>query len=188
VSGSTVFVTELETVRTGTPPFRVETRSGTLVAIDAASGSIKWTYRVPEHLTQPAVASDGTVYFATFEGGGYALRGDGTLKWVSALGSRGSESGRSDAAPVVAADGTVYVSSFFNPGLGNFVFALATDGSTKWKHTWLSIGRHGFRNSAERGFGAISLSNDGAIYVIAKVFGRSEGAGEGMRSKLMRVY
>jgi outer membrane protein assembly factor BamB len=107
---------------TATPKAAV-TASATRLDLTApqSSGVMLWAHDTGGPIAaQIATGLDGGAYFVTR---------DGTLH---ALDSRGqsvfTRPGVSTAAPVVGSDGTIYVS-----GASGDVFALAPDGSTRWR-------------------------------------------------------
>jgi len=76
--------------------------------------------------TDPAIASDGTIYFgseSSFFADFRALNPDGSDKWSYWTG------GAVRSSPAVAADGTVYFGS-----TDNGLYALNPDGSLKWRY------------------------------------------------------
>jgi outer membrane protein assembly factor BamB len=72
--------------------------------------------------SSPAVGSDGTIYFGTFTGDLYALRQDGSRKWIFNAGReiRGS--------PAIGADGTIYFGS-----RDRSFYAVRDNGQEAWK-------------------------------------------------------
>jgi outer membrane protein assembly factor BamB len=107
-------------------------------------GSRKWEVNVGNQVnSNPAVASDGTIYVGCDDGHVYALDSDGTVKWSYATGSYVRSS------PSVGADGTVYVASS-----DGHLYALNPDGTLNW--TCLT-------SSTENASPAIGP--DGTIYV-----------------------
>src|SRR5438477_567596 len=55
--------------------------------------------------TCPAIDSDGTIYFGTFTGRLWAVRPDGSRKWVFRAGLE------IQSSPAIGADGTIYFGS-----------------------------------------------------------------------------
>lgn len=74
------------------------------------------------HQCSPAIATDGTIYFGSWDECLYALSSDGRLKWKFAAERPISSS------PAVAADGTIYFGS-----QDHRYYALHPDGSLKWE-------------------------------------------------------
>ncbi|MBI2925514.1 MAG: PQQ-binding-like beta-propeller repeat protein [Verrucomicrobia bacterium] len=127
-------------------------------------GTRKWSLAVRSDRTPPAIAQDGTIYVAGFDGQLTALNPEGTKKWALATG------GASVSAPAIGSDGTIYVGTGrFDPQLGFEVgdlIALYPDGTVKWKFTArgpfnapLALGGDGTIH-----FG--SAFNDGYLYAL----------------------
>lgn len=135
------------TYSTGITPGAVLTaagiaQDGTVYATNGAvfavssSGTLKWKFVLPGPGIpfEPAIASDGTLYFGDQCGGIYALTPTGSVKWVfTEYQSPGCIEGISDGdpigpAPAIAADGTIYawVQN------ANVLVALTPAGSLKW--------------------------------------------------------
>ena len=72
--------------------------------------------------TCPAIASDGTIYLGTFTGRLWAVRPDGSRKWVFRAGLEIKSS------PAVGADGTIYFGS-----RDHKCYAVRSDGTKKWE-------------------------------------------------------
>ncbi len=123
-----------------------------LLAIDSASGSIKWKYKTTEITptgSSPAIGDDGTIYF----GAGnslYAVKPDGTLKWKFTTG------GNVRSSPAIASDGTIYVGS-----ADGHLYALNPGGTKKWNVTSFAYG-----TNAQYFNLPPSIGNDGTIYAI----------------------
>lgn len=135
------------TYSTGITPGAVLTaagiaQDGTVYATNGAvfavssSGTLKWKFVLPGPGIpfEPAIASDGTLYFGDQCGGIYALTPTGSVKWVfTEYQSPGCIEGISGGdpigpAPAIAADGTIYawVQN------ANVLVALTPAGSLKW--------------------------------------------------------
>jgi outer membrane protein assembly factor BamB len=71
--------------------------------------------------TCPAVAPDGTIYFGNFVGRLWAVRPDGSVKWIFRVGLEIKSS------PAIATDGTIYFGS-----RDRRCYALRPDGKKKW--------------------------------------------------------
>ena len=115
--------------------------------------NLKWTYTAASAIVgAPAIAVDGTIYFADFTGTFYALSPAGVLLWsLATIGGAESVS-----SPIYGPDGTVYFSDIYSR-----VYAVtpsSTAGSYKWT---FSLGGGG-------SFGSPALSRDAtAVYVHA---------------------
>jgi hypothetical protein len=93
-----------------------------MYALDA-EGGLKWSYATGDDITSsPAIGSDGTIYFGSYDGVFYALDGDGTLRWEFTADSPIFSS------PAVAADGKIYFGS-----LDGAFFALDPSGGLRWR-------------------------------------------------------
>ncbi len=71
--------------------------------------------------TCPAIAPDGTVYFGTFTGRLWAIRPDGSRKWIFRAGLE------INSSPAIGGDGTIYFGS-----RDRKCYALKPDGKKKW--------------------------------------------------------
>jgi outer membrane protein assembly factor BamB/subtilisin family serine protease len=88
-----------------------------------------WQAAATEVVTgSPAVAADGTVYFASLDTSLYAINPDGSRKAGFPVSTTG---GIDTCSPAIAADGTVYVGS--NDGR---LYAFNPDGTTKWTRSF----------------------------------------------------
>jgi hypothetical protein len=94
-----------------------------VVGLDPEDGHIRWQYQLgdaPEDWTRPVISSDGTIFFAYTDHGGFkaylsALNPDGTLRWTTSITSdiypyACMELG---PAPSIGSDGTVYITTWF---------------------------------------------------------------------------
>src|ERR1051325_12156830 len=70
----------------------------------------------------PGIADDGTIYFGTFTGRLWAIRPDGSRKWVFRAGLEIKSS------PAIADDGTIYFGS-----RDRKMYAVLPDGKKKWE-------------------------------------------------------
>lgn len=95
-----------------------------LWAVDS-DGILKWNFETGSGVeSSPALGSDGTIYFGSYDSCLYAVTDDGThgtLKW------KFRTNGPIDCSPTVDADGIVYFGS-----RDSTVYALYPDGSIKW--------------------------------------------------------
>ncbi len=84
---------------------------------------LKWYYHAEGSIyCTPAIGSDGTIYFGSYDDYLYALNPDGSLKW------RFQTSGDIRSSPAIGTDGTIYFGS-----KDSFFYALNSDGSFKWR-------------------------------------------------------
>ena len=121
-----------ETARLTTVPVQVVNESGqrsnTLnltVTTRVANGRVKWRFQADSLyiLQRPAVGADGTVVFHDSSGNVYALKPDGSLKWI--FKTRVFAAG----PPSIGLDGTVYVAD------SSTITAIKPNGSLKWTFT-----------------------------------------------------
>lgn len=91
------------------------------------TGKVKWEYKLYAKdggtqlmESQPAIASDGTIYIGNYNRKLYALNKDGSIKWIK------DDVAYLSNTPVIAEDGTIYVTS-------GKLTALNSDGSIKWQ-------------------------------------------------------
>ncbi len=90
----------------------------------SAESTLKWSYGTGAPIaSSPAIGSDGTIYFGSYDKYLYAVNPDGSLKWNYETG------GGVDSSPAIRADGTIYFGS-----RDNYLYALDTDGSRKWRY------------------------------------------------------
>src|SRR5262245_56541062 len=89
--------------------------------------------------TNPAIAPDGTIYFANFSHRLWAIRPDGTQRWIYTAGSEIRSS------PAIGEDGTIYFGC-----RDRKLYAVDAAGHERWKFTtsgWVdaspALGRDG---------------------------------------------
>lgn len=96
----------------------------------SSEGALQWTFFVQNpngigsYVAKPAVGSDGTIYFNSYDKHLYALNPDGTEKWTHFVDSF-------PRSPMIGSDGTIFLSC----GYSNFLCALNPDGTRKWTFT-----------------------------------------------------
>ncbi|NDV62042.1 PQQ-like beta-propeller repeat protein [Puniceicoccales bacterium CK1056] len=107
---------------------------GELFALDAISGSKRWSFAVPNDplipddekevaiVGSPAIGSGGDIYFGSEDGSLYALNSSGALRWSFET----IETIRS--SPAIAADGTVYFAA-----QDGYLYALDSEGFQLWE-------------------------------------------------------
>ncbi|MFY9610702.1 MAG: PQQ-binding-like beta-propeller repeat protein [Blastocatellia bacterium] len=126
-----------EAARTAAVPLQVVTSTGSSnnlplevtgsnllldVMAPQANGSIKWQFEVDGDYMgfRPTIGPDGTIYFQDVDGHLYALRPEGSVKWIF--------QGGYPAGPVaVGADNTTYIAS------GNTIQAISPAGTLVWE-------------------------------------------------------
>jgi outer membrane protein assembly factor BamB len=106
---------------------RCPTRIGRAVAPVAATLRQKWSFTGAWPGSSPAIAADGTLYFASARNNAiYALNADGSQRWQTPVQGIGL------TTPTIAADGTIYVGvRSTSPEVGRLV-ALSSAGAVKW--------------------------------------------------------
>ncbi len=88
------------------------------------NGKQKWNYTTGGYIkSSPAIGSDGTIYFGSYDYKFYAINPDGTQEWNYTTG------GAIYSSPAIGSDGTIYFGSF-----DDSFFALNPDGTQKWKY------------------------------------------------------
>ena len=87
---------------------------GKLISLDSSDGTEIWNFTDSGNLgqvqTTPAIAPDGTIYFASKDGRLYAVNPGGSKKWTFAIPVNDDDS-KGYSSPVVGGDGTVYIGS-----------------------------------------------------------------------------
>jgi outer membrane protein assembly factor BamB len=113
-----------------------------------ALASYPYTVAVP---SSPAIARDGTIYLATFDGQFVAVNPDGTVKWTYVASGDISSS-----SPGIASDGTVYFtgSDPFPEHRGR-LYAVSPPGTLKWT----------YRTDGNTDEVSPTLGPDGTIYI-----------------------
>jgi outer membrane protein assembly factor BamB len=112
----------------------------------------EWSYLLPAVSdSSPALAADGTIYFATWNGDLLSFQPDGKPKWVFHAGREIASS------PAVGADGTIYFGS-----RDRKLHAIGPNGKRKWE---FSTGAWVDSSAAVGGDGAIYFGSwDGKFY------------------------
>jgi outer membrane protein assembly factor BamB len=114
-------------------------------SINRQEGMLKWKFKTEGPIySSPAVASDGTIYFGSFDYYLYAINPDGTLKWKFK-----TENSIDDSSPAIGPDGTIYIGSY-----DKYLYAVAPDGTLRWK----------FKTGSEI-CSSPAIGNDGTIYI-----------------------
>jgi outer membrane protein assembly factor BamB len=119
----------------------------------------EWSVPLPTLVdSSPAVAPDGTIYFGTFLGDLYALKPDGSRKWIFNAGREIKSS------PGIGPDGTIYFGS-----RNHNLYAVQPNGQEKWAFktgSWIdsspAIGADGtvFFGSWDKNFYAVSTDGN----------------------------
>ena len=153
-----------DVVRIATVPVQVVTSAGSSnkllldVKINVLSevvttekGTINWQFEVDGDYMpfRPTVGPDGTIYFQDDNGHLYALRPDGSIKWIF--------SGGYPAGPVaVGADNTTYIAS------GNTIQSISPAGMPVWQFT---------DPNSQGVIGGPAVGPDGKIYAVMDLVG-----------------
>lgn len=162
--GSPALSNDGQTVYVGTsfPLESTTPHQHSLVALDVATGAVRWRYALgsSEVRSTPAVAPDGSITLLAEERsptGGFlsaaAVRvsATGALVWRRELGIGASPVNIGFSAPAIGADGSVYVAT-------DSLYALNPDGTVRW--TRFSTGEE-LRSSP-------SIGADGTIYFVSR--------------------
>ncbi|HSE36496.1 MAG TPA: PQQ-binding-like beta-propeller repeat protein, partial [Blastocatellia bacterium] len=116
-----------------------------------ANGSIRWQFEVDGDYMgfRPTIGPDGTIYFQDDNGHLYALRPDGTVKWIF--------QGRYPYGPVaVGADNTSYIAS------GDTIQAISAAGTLVWQFT---------DPNSQGIIGGPAVGPDGNVYAVMDLLG-----------------
>jgi outer membrane protein assembly factor BamB len=92
----------------------------------APTGTNKWIFPRAVADTAPAIATDGTVYFGSYDGNLYAVNPNGTQRWAYTVDPTSAVSIGSN--PALGPDGTVYFAA------QAALYALSPDGTKKWSY------------------------------------------------------
>ena len=104
----------------------------------------KWTFDTGGGVdSSPAIGSDGTIYFGSWDQNLYAINPDGSKKWAFKTGDG------VDSSPAIGTDGTIYVGS-----RDKNLYAINPDGSQKWAF-----------KTGEGVDSSPAIGTDGTIYV-----------------------
>src|SRR6185503_20519935 len=115
------------------------------------NGTIKWRFEVDgDYMAfRPTIGPDGTIYFQDVNGHLYALRPDGSVKWVF--------QGVYPYGPVaVGADNTTYIAS------GGTIQAISPAGTLVWQFT---------DPNSQGVIGGPAVGPDGKVYAVMDLLG-----------------
>jgi hypothetical protein len=114
------------------------------------SGIINWEIDSVYMKSGISIGVDSTIYFVSIDKPGlYAVRPDGTIKWICKEVSSNQEV---ITTPLVAKDGTIYVGG----GLNGILYAVNKDGILKWQLPTLGFLYHV----------GLNIGIDGTIYLL----------------------
>lgn len=86
-------------------------------------GTEKWNFSAEDDiLSSPAIGTDGTLYFGSYDNNLYAVNRNGTLRWEFT-----ELYGPIQSSPAVAEDGTIYVGCNDKK-----LYAINPNGTEKW--------------------------------------------------------
>ena len=139
---------------------------GSVAAVNMSNGTTLWTYATPQNDSyHPVVDAEGTVYFCEKNGGLYAVKKDGTLKWSYLTDKNYIYSGFA-----LGANGCAYISQYASPfnllkisGNGTVEVENAIGAQTMSAITIGPDGRiyYGKNGSIEAFNSGVQLANDG---------------------------
>jgi len=94
------------------------------VSAPQGNGSIRWQFEVDADYMEfrPTIGPDGTIYFQDVDGHLYALRPDGSVKWIF-------QGGYPSGPVAVGADNSTYIAS------GPTIQAISPNGTLMWQFT-----------------------------------------------------
>ena len=153
--GPLVKKVEADLANTPWPMFHHDLKhTGRSTYLGAQTNYLKWSYTTDNIVRySPAIGSDGTIYFGSYDGKLYAFNPDGTNKWTYDTFSLITSS------PAIGSDGTIYVGSD-----NKKLYAINPDGSLKWSYltgNWIES------SPAIGSDGTIYIgSDDGKLYAI----------------------
>ena len=100
----------------------VKAQDGNLYAVNAANGSVKWTFPVPGvSYAPPSVGADGTVYIGADNSVLYAVSPGGAQKWTFTADAA------IYTAPAIDGSGNLYFGT-----LGGTFYSLSKSGALRW--------------------------------------------------------
>lgn len=99
-------------------------------ALFPADGTVKWSVLIGERvLSDPAIGDDGTIYFGCEDGGLYARKPNGDVKWTFT-----ATDGAVSSSPAVGSDGTIYFGTNWETvdDFGGSFYAVFPNGELNW--------------------------------------------------------
>lgn len=169
----------------------VENTSGKDISINAMASTgniseVKWFYNTNptndhkldgEIMGGVGLAKDGTLYFGIEDARLYAMKPDGTLKWITKVQAYQDQEDLTNmisfATPVVADDGTIYINTlgYYVDGGGNsynfgFLWAINPDGSEKWRYETGNF-KAGSGSMAPWLRASAAIGHEGTIFIVS---------------------
>jgi outer membrane protein assembly factor BamB len=169
----------------------VENTSGKDISINAMASTgnvseVKWFYNTNptndrtldgEIMGGVGLAKDGTLYFGIEDARLYAMKPDGTVKWITKVQAYQDQEELTNmisyATPVVADDGTIYINTlgYYSGGSGNsqnfgFLWAINPDGSEKWRYETGNF-ESGSGSMTPWLRGSAAIGHEGTVYVVS---------------------
>ena len=168
----------------------VENASGKDISINAMASTgnvseVKWFYNTNptndhtldgEIMSGVGLAKDGTLYFGIEDARLYALKPDGTVKWITKVQAYQDQEDITNmisyATPVVADDGTIYINTlgyyggYSKSNNFGFLWAINPDGSEKWRYETGNF-ESGSGSMAPWLRGSAAIGHEGTIYVVS---------------------
>ncbi|HNW53901.1 MAG TPA: PQQ-binding-like beta-propeller repeat protein, partial [Bacteroidales bacterium] len=169
----------------------VENTSGKDMSINAMASTgnvseVKWFYNTNptndhaldgEIMGGVGLAKDGTLYFGIEDARLYAMKPDGTVKWITKVQAYQEQEELTNmisfATPVVADDGTIYINTLgYYVGTGGnsqnfgFLWAINPDGSEKWRYETGNF-ESGSGSMTPWLRGSAAIGHEGTVYVVS---------------------
>jgi|GEM_PF-3118437 len=168
-----------------------ENTSGKDISINAMASTgnvseVKWLYNTNlsndhaldgEIMGGVGLAKDGTLYFGVQDARLYAMKPDGTLKWITKVQAHTDQEELTNmisfATPVVGPDGTIYINTlgYYIDGSSDqhdfgFLWAINPDGSEKWRYETGNF-EAGSGSMAPWLRGSAAIGHEGTVYVVS---------------------
>ncbi|MDO9255025.1 MAG: PQQ-binding-like beta-propeller repeat protein [Bacteroidales bacterium] len=166
-----------------------ENTSGKDISINAMASTgnvseVKWIYNTNpandhaldgEIMGGVGLAKDGTLYFGIQDARLYAMKPDGTVKWITKVQAYSDQEEVTNtisySTPVVGDDGTIYINTLgyyggwdqYNFGM---LWAINPDGSEKWRYETGNF-KAGSGSMAPWLRGSAAIGHEGTIYVVS---------------------
>ncbi|MBI2263192.1 PQQ-binding-like beta-propeller repeat protein [Candidatus Berkelbacteria bacterium] len=143
------------------------------------TGQLKWEFITGGMIdSTPAIGSDGTIHFGSYDGYLYAVNPDGSEKWKYAV-AKNNERAAVRGAVAIASDGTIYtvalhdladatgnidgeVKTFGSSSGRGVIYAINPDGTLKWSYD--KITQYNGIPPAPK------IGNDGTLYIGTGLF------------------